>query len=233
MTLLNSDSIVCATPKGSKPAPLGKAEIKQAVAARAGKLPVPARKSTGTTKPGAKASEVKVLDKTSKEFKAAAAAVKPIAAKPEPKKAGAVLNPLAIIADPKKDGIPPELQVQNRKPLTKEQQELLAQLKASKAVEDAKKKPAPAPLSKPKAALAKTARSSYDWDAAEKLAKDGKVPPLPGFASYGVHIKDIFDLAKKSDAPGIREYMKKFVDAEGSRAKMFRFSKLCLQAIKI
>jgi len=73
--------------------------------------------------------------------------------------------------------------------------------------------------------------SSYDWQAAEKLSKAGKVPALPPFSSYAPHLKKVHDLATMKDAAGIREFTKTFKDREGGRVNLFRFVDLCLAAL--
>jgi len=95
----------------------------------------------------------------------------------------------------------------------------------------------PEPKAKQPKAKAKNGggrKGAYDWESAEKLAKSGKVPPLPGMVSYQIHMADIFDYAKrgKSAVKELKDYMTKFVDEKGGRANMFRYYRLCLQAMR-
>jgi hypothetical protein len=80
---------------------------------------------------------------------------------------------------------------------------------------------------------AKGQRVAYDWDKAAAQAAEGKVPALPPYKSYDVHLKDVRDLASKGDAAGLREYMKGFKPAGDNqgRQRLFDYAKLCQKAI--
>jgi hypothetical protein len=85
-----------------------------------------------------------------------------------------------------------------------------------------------------KAKPAKKSRVDYDWDKAAKLAADGKVPPLPPYKSYDVHLKDVRDFASKGDAAALREYIKGFKPAGDNtgRKRLFDYAALCQKALK-
>lgn len=130
--------------------------------------------------------------------------------------------------------------------LTKEALEKAARAKAPAAPEKPAGKAKPAGKGEKKAPAVKAAtkpakgkadaprRTSYDWLAAKATAEAGKVPGLPPFKSYDVHLKDVFDFAKKKDAKGLREYMTKFKKdpCPPSRQNLFDYADLCLMALK-
>lgn len=133
-------SLVCATPQTNKPAPKGAPEPKTdpAVAAalskaaiknakkNGNKLPVPPRKDVQIGEPAAAAAAPKgKIDKTAPKTNGKKSAASVLDAERNAridgeKNAPKFVSP-TLVVDPKKDGIPVELQTQNRKPLTTEQ----------------------------------------------------------------------------------------------------------------
>jgi hypothetical protein len=73
---------------------------------------------------------------------------------------------------------------------------------------------------------------SYDWTAAEALAKAGKIPSLPSFRSYASQFEQMRAFALKKDLAGIKKFSAEFKDEKGARANLFRFRDLCVTALK-
>lgn len=149
-----------------------------------------------------------------------------------------VVPPAWLVADPKKDGIPVELQVQNRKPLTAAQQKKMDDMAKAKAAKDAEKKAAPA---KKAAAAAKPPRKGkngktrYDWEAAAENAKKGILPPTPDFSAnthkcYRPHLADAVKAAKDGNIAALKKVP--VTRDDGSPKIIGRYRDLCIIAIK-